>query len=169
MTPTLKQKGSIQLLPQKGNKKKHIEKEKENMEENQIRNLIEIIELMVVLKRKDNQMAVNKIKEKENNKLVQNTFKYLTSAGKRSFKTAYKLGMHEHPKGTTLRLLINTKINHSENSYTTYGEKTKVKTKIKKLAIKNSSQSSQMRNEKKGIRYRNKCITVLYDYIKQGN
>ena len=54
MTPTLKQKGSIQLLPQKGNKKKHIEKEKENMEENQTRNLIEIIELMVVLKRKDN-------------------------------------------------------------------------------------------------------------------
>ena len=127
------------------------------------------MELRAELRRKENKIAANKTKEKENDKFLKNTFKYMTTAGKREFKTAYQLGMHEHPKGTTLRLLRNTGINLSKKIATTDGEKSELKTKIEKFAIENSSESPDMRNEKKGIRYRHRYMTVLYDDFKFEN
>ena len=93
----------------------------------------------------------------------------MTTAGKRKFKTAYQLGMHEHPKGTTFRLLRNTGINLSKKIATTDGVKSELKTKIEKFSIKNCSESPDMRNEKKGIRYRHRYMTVLYDDFKFEN
>ena len=82
---------------------------------------------------------------------------------------AYQLGLHEHPKGTTWRLLKNTGINLSKKIATTEGEKSELKTKIKQFATENSNESPDMRNEKKGIRYRHKYLIVLYEDFKFEN
>ena len=77
--------------------------------------------------------------------------------------------MLEHPKGTTWRLLKNTGINLSKKIATDDNEKSELKKKIETFAQENSSVSPDMRNEKKGIRYRHKYLTCLYDDFKHEN
>ena len=130
---------------------------------------LEKIKLQTELNKKDNEIAAMKTKMKENDQYLKNTFKYMSKAGKAEFKNSYQLGKLEHPKGTTLRLLRNTGINMSKTILTPDQKKSELKTEIDKFAKENSSESPDMRNEKKGIRYRHKYLSTLYDDFKYEN
>ena len=73
----------------------------------------------------------------------------MTSAGKRELKTAHKLASHEHPKGTDFRLRQNTGINFDKNLTMNCEEKSELKKQIERFAEENSSESPDMRNEKR--------------------
>ena len=136
-----------------------------SMQEAEVKNM----NLKIENKKKDSEIAALKSKLVENDQWLKSTYKYMTSSGKREFKTAHKLASHEHPKGTDYRLRQNTGINLSNKLTVTSEEKSELKKKIEQFAEEHSSESPDMKNEKKGIRYRHKYLAVLYDDFKHEN
>ena len=136
-----------------------------SMQEKVAENMTQHLEL----KRKDKEIIELKKKLFENDQWIKSDYKYMTSAGKRELKTAHKLASHEHPKGTNFRLRQNTGIHFDKNSTMNCEEKSELKKQIERFAEENSSESLDMRNEKKGIRYRHKYLFCLYDDFKHDN
>ena len=123
----------------------------------------ETILLKQEIKKKNDEIETLKNKLTECDVWFKNTYKYMTTSAKREFKTAYQLAMEENPKGTTLRIRNNTGINLSNKLQVNSKDKSELKDKIEQFAIENSSESPDMRNEKKGIRYRLQYLATLYD------
>ena len=118
------------------------------------------------VQKKDNEISELRKKLFENDQWLKSDYKYMTSAGKNEFKTAHKLASQEHPKGTNYRLRQNTGINFDKTSSMNSEEKSELKKKVEQFAEENSSVSPDMRNERKGIRYRHKYLFSLYDDFK---
>ena len=123
----------------------------------------ETILLKQEIKKKNDEIETLKNKLTECDVWFKNTYKYMTTSAKCEFKTAYQLAMEENPKGTTLRIRNNTGINLSNKLQVNSKDKSELKDKIEQFAIENSSESPDMRNEKKGIRYRHQYLATLYD------
>ena len=129
----------------------------------------ENMKLKIENKKKDKEISDLKNKLVENDLWLKSTYKYMTSSGKLEFKTAHKLASNEHIKGTNYRLRQNTGINLDKKMAVTSEEESELKKQIDEFAKENSSESPDMRNERKGIRYRHKYLSCLYDDFKHEN
>ena len=87
----------------------------------------------------------------------------MTTTEIKAFKTAYQLGASENPKGTTLRLKLNTGINLAKQIPIANNEESELKKLVTKFAEDNSSPVPDMRKARKDIRYRQSYMIVLHD------
>ena len=148
---------------------KELETENEKINISLTETEYENLALKIENRKKDKEIADLKRQVAENDMWFKIDYKYLSSVGKREFRAAHKLGSTEHPPGTDYRLRKNTGINFSKTISVDNNEKSELKKLIEKFAVENSSESPDMRNEKKGIRYRNKYFVALYDDFRHEN
>ena len=130
---------------------KELEKENEKMNISLTETESENVALKIENRKKDKEIADLKRQVAENDLWFKIDYKYLSSVGKREFRAAHKLGSTEHPPGTDYRLRKNTGINFSKTISVDNKDKSELKKLIEKFAVENSSESPDMRNEKKGI------------------
>ena len=144
--------------------KKQMEELHDNLED-------ELADLTRELKRIETENAQLRTKMKENDLWLKETFKYCTTATKRSLKNAYQCasGAGELQKGTTLRILRNTGINFSKKLPANEEQTSELKKKVEKWAKENSSEMPDMRNQKKGIRYRHHYLTCLHEDFRHSH
>ena len=131
----------------------------------------ELRDLAIELKRTENENAELRTKMKENDGWLKATFKYCTTATKRGLKNAYQIASsaNELPKGNTLRILRNTGINFSKKLPNNAEDKSELKKKVETWAKENSSEIPDMRNQKKGIRYRHHYLTCLHEDFRHSH
>ena len=126
-------------------------------------------DLKVEGERKDKRIFELENNLKNNDSWLNNTYNHMTAAGKREFRAAFQLGASENPKGTTLRLKLNTGINLAKKLTMNTNDETELKEKVTQFAYDNSTPVPDMRKAKKDIRYRHSYMSVLYDEFKYRN